>query len=176
MDLNHQIKELKVLMSGAIPKIVNIQLNLVDEPTTIHVDPTQIDQVVINLVQNASEAMPDGGRLTIQTGKEVLDNVSVRNVHGMKAGVYVTLTVSDTGRGMDAETLARIFEPFFTSKEKSPTRGAGLGLSVVQGIVEQHGGYINCESELGKGTQMKLYFPAFELPGKSLKKNTKLSR
>lgn len=176
MDLNHQIKELKVLLSGAIPKMVKIEFNLVDEPTTIHVDPGQIDQVIINLAQNASEAMPDGGRLTIQTGKEVLDNDSVRNVHGMKAGVYVTLTVSDTGRGMDAETLARIFEPFFTSKEKSSTRGAGLGLSVVQGIVEQHGGYINCESELGKGTQLKIYLPAVKLPRKSLKKTTPLSR
>ncbi len=170
MDLNRQIKELKVLISRAIPKMVNIKFNLTDEPTTIHVDPGQIDQVVINLVQNASEAMPDGGRLTIQTGKEVLDSEFVRNVHGMKAGVYVTLSVSDTGRGMDAETLARIFEPFFTSKEKSSIRGSGLGLSVVQGIVEQHGGYITCESELGKGTEIKLYFPAVEAPRKSGKK------
>ncbi len=170
MDLNRQIKELKALMSRTIPKIVNMKFNLTDESTTIHMDPTQIDQAIINLALNASEAMPDGGRLTIQTGKEVLDSEFVRNVHGMKAGAYVTLSVSDTGRGMDAETLARIFEPFFTSKEKSSTRGAGLGLSVVQGIVEQHGGYITCESELGKGTEIKLYFPAVEAPRKSGKK------
>jgi two-component system, cell cycle sensor histidine kinase and response regulator CckA len=133
-------------------------------------------QVVLNLAQNASEAMPDGGHITIQTGKEVLDNECVMNAQQIKAGAYVTLTVLDTGRGMDAETLCRIFEPFFSTKEKSSTRGSGLGLSVVKGIVEQHGGHITCESEPGKGTEIKLYFPAVEAPRKSAKKTRPKSR
>jgi two-component system cell cycle sensor histidine kinase/response regulator CckA len=176
IDLNQQIEGLMILMSHTVPKMVNIQFNLTDEPTTIHVDPTQIDQVVLNLAQNASEAMPDGGQLTIQTGKEVLENESVRNAQRIKAGAYVALSVSDTGSGMDAETLSRIFEPFFSTKEKSSTRGSGLGLSVVKGIVEQHGGHITCESELGKGTEIKLYFPAVEARQKSVKKTRPKSR
>ncbi|MGA8830932.1 MAG: ATP-binding protein, partial [Desulfomonilaceae bacterium] len=81
---------------------------------------------------------------------------------GVKPGKYVVLSLSDTGRGMDKETLARVFEPFFSTKQRGSTRGTGLGLSVVQGIVEKHGGYVTCKSEPGKGSQFRIYFPEID--------------
>ena len=124
----------------------------------------------MNLAINASDAMPDGGRLTIQTSDIELDDEYCRLRHGIKRGRYVMLCVSDTGRGMDEQTLARVFDPFFSTKEKGTTRGTGLGLSVVQGIVAQHDGHITCDSEPGKGTELKIYFPAVEPPQKSSRK------
>ena len=131
-------------------------------PVTIHADPNQIDQVVMDLAINASEAMPNGGRLKIATTTVSLDDEYCRLHHGAKPGNYVMLSIKDTGCGMDKKTRARIFDPFFSTKQRGSTRGTGLGLSVVQGIVQQHGGHVICESEPGKGTEFKIYFPAIE--------------
>jgi CheY-like chemotaxis protein len=104
--------------------------------------------------------MPVGGRIRIATKTVLLDDEYCNTHHGVKPGDYVTLSVSDNGIGMDKDTLAKVFEPFFSTKQKGTTRGTGLGLSVVLGIVKQHGGHITCESEPGKGTEFKVYFPA----------------
>ncbi len=162
LDLNDQIRQLLVLMPGALPQKIDLQIDLTNEPTVIHADPNQMDQMVMNLAVNAAEAMPDGGQLEIATKIVRLDDEYCRFHHGVKPGKYVGLHVSDNGRGMDAGTLSRIFEPFFSTKERGSTRGTGLGLSVVQGIVEKHGGHITCESEPGKGTEFRIYFPVVE--------------
>jgi len=164
LDLNHQINQLSTLISHTLPHVVQVDLDLIDGPTTIRADHGQIDQLVMNLAINASEAMPNGGRLKIATTKVSLDDEYCRTHYGSKPGGYVMLTVSDTGRGMDQEILVKIFDPFFSTKERGSTRGTGLGLSVVKGIVQQQGGHVTCESEPGKGTAVKVYFPAIEAP------------
>ncbi len=162
LDLNYQIRELIPLIYRTLPQVVKIDVDLTDSPVTIHADPNQIDQVVINLAINASEAMPNGGRLKIVTTTVALDKEYCQVHHGVKPGKYVMLSLSDTGLGMDKETLTKAFEPFFSTKQRGSTRGTGLGLSVVKGIVQQHHGHVICESEPGKGTEFKVYFPAIE--------------
>jgi PAS domain S-box-containing protein len=169
LELNHQISQLATLISQTLPHVVQVDLDLIDGPATICADHGQIDQLVMNLAINASEAMPIGGRLKIATATICLDDEYCRTHHGSKPGGYVMLTVSDTGRGMDQEILVRIFDPFFSTKERGSTRGTGLGLSVVKGIVQQQGGHVTCESEPGKGTTVKVYFPAVEAPLISVK-------
>ncbi len=162
LDLSHKIRELNPLLSRTLPPLVKIDLDLTHGPSTIHADPNQIDQVVMNLAINASEAMPDGGRLKIGITAVMLDDEYCLVHPGVEPGEYVILSLSDTGRGMDGKTLARIFEPFFSTKQRGSTRGTGLGLSVVRGIVEQQGGHVICESEAGKGSEFKIYFPAIQ--------------
>jgi signal transduction histidine kinase len=158
VNLNTVIENLLSFIGKILADHIDIEflpdLNL----KTTHVDYTQVEQVIINLCINARDAMPDGGRLTIETRNFVSNSVFQRNHPDMHAEEYVLLCVSDTGTGMSEETMAKIFEPFFTTKELG--KGTGLGLSMVHGIVGQHNGVIDVESVVDKGTTFKIYFPA----------------
>src|SRR5205085_9113745 len=125
-------------------------------------DPAQIEQVVLNLIVNARDAMPEGGNVTIRTVNSELDETFVRVHPGSRAGSYVSLAVADTGIGMDENVKARIFEPFFTTKGEN--QGTGLGLAIVYGVVKQTGAYIAVDSEINRGTTFTVYFPRLKVP------------
>lgn len=164
VDLNRRIDGLLDLMQRTLPKMIGIELDLANDLATFTADAAQIDQLVMNLAINSADAMPDGGRLVVATRNLILDDEYCISHPGAKAGLNVALSVSDSGRGMDQQTLQRIFDPFFTTKERDFRKGTGLGLSVVQGIVEQSGGHLTCESKLGQGTTFHICFPAADPP------------
>ncbi len=158
MNLNELIADLFELLPRLIGEHVEARFIPGKDLKTVRADPSQIEQVLLNLSVNASDAMPQGGMLVMETNNAYLDETYCASHANVQPGDYVVVSVSDTGRGMDAATLQRIFEPFFTTKEVG--KGTGLGLAVVHGIIQQHGGSINVYSEIGKGTTFKLYFPA----------------
>ncbi|MBU2548385.1 MAG: PAS domain S-box protein [Proteobacteria bacterium] len=160
VDLNEEVEQALRLLEHTIPKMVAIEFHPGDGLWTIQADPVQIEQTLLNLGGNAADAMPDGGRLVVETQNTVLDEEYARGHLGAGSGNYVLLTVSDTGAGMDKATQAKIFDPFFTTKEFG--KGTGLGLASVYGIVKGHGGYISCYSEIGRGTTFKIYIPSIE--------------
>jgi PAS domain S-box-containing protein len=162
LDLNAIVEGLEKLLSRLMGKDIVMATHCCENIGTVKADPSQIEQVIMNLVVNARDAMPDGGRLTIETANVELDANYARDHASVKPGPYVMLAVSDTGIGMDQKTQAHIFEPFYTTKGGS--RGTGLGLSTVYGIVKQSGGYIWVYSEPGKGTSFKVYLPRVEEP------------
>lgn len=160
VDVNAIVADMERLLRPLIGENVVLTAKLAPEAGYMRADAGQLEQVLMNLVVNAKDAMPQGGKLTIRTQNLVVDESHRRGQMFIRPGNYVMLSVSDTGMGMDKETQSRIFEPFFTTKEKG--KGTGLGLSTVYGIVKQSGGYVLVHSELGRGTTFHIYLPQVE--------------
>ncbi len=159
-DLNQEIVQVRSFLTRTIPKTISIELKLSDDLDPIQADRSQMSQVLMNLAINARDAMPDGGTLTIETSNVELNETYCRQHIEVDPGRYVLLAVSDTGSGMDNETLAHIYEPFFSTKEVG--KGTGLGLSTVYGVIKNHRGQIQCHSEPGQGTTFNIYLPAIQ--------------
>jgi nitrogen-specific signal transduction histidine kinase/ActR/RegA family two-component response regulator len=162
IDLNKLVSGLTIMLQRLIGEDIDLRLVLQPELGTVSADPGQIEQVIMNLVVNARDAMPKGGVLTIETNHVPLDEHYTNRHISVKPGAYIMLAVSDNGGGMDSATQARLFEPFFTTK--SAGRGTGLGLSTVFGIVKQSGGSVDVYSEVGRGTTVKVYLPRVDQP------------
>ncbi len=165
VDLNELIEGLLKMLKRIIGEDIEIITRLESNLLPVKADPGQVEQIVMNLAVNARDAMPNGGTLTLETASVELTKETAQIIPHGRPGLFVRLTVSDTGHGMDEETMSHIFEPFFTTK--GPAHGTGLGLSVVYGIVNQHGGWINCFSAPGEGTTFRIYFPAEEVAAQS---------
>ena len=166
MDLNQNVTETLSLLEKVIGSNIEIKTNLAANLTLVRADPTQVDQAIMNLCINARDAMPGGGRLTIETGNSVFDEKYCAMHTFARPGHYTMLAVTDTGTGMDAATLDRIFEPFFTTKETG--KGTGLGLATVYGIVSQHDGFLQVYSEVNVGTTFRIYLPITPTAEKAL--------
>jgi len=160
LDLNTLVKSAQKGLGRLIREDIRFEVRLAEGLWPIHMDPTQVDQVIMNLIVNARDAMETGGRLVVETANVRLDREFARNYPEIAAGDYVQLTVSDTGCGMSAETRQHIFEPFYTTKETG--KGTGLGLATVYGIVTQNRGLVLVESEAGAGATFKVLFPRSE--------------
>ena len=158
VNLNELVRNIEKMIRRLIHESIAMKLDLSREKDLVWVDPGQVEQVLINLVVNARDAMPEGGTITIRTNRKRLESPMSSRMGMIPEGEYVLLSVSDTGHGIDEETLSLIFEPFFTTKPEE--KGTGLGLSTVYGIVRQSDGYISLDTELNTGTVFTVYFPA----------------
>ena len=158
VDLNGKIVEMVKMVNRIIDNDIKVEIFSDESIEKIYADPVNLEQVIMNLVVNARDAMPSGGKITIRTGKVNKDDNALTFEEDDNEE-FVFFEISDTGTGMDKETLSRIFEPFFTTKARS--KGTGLGLSVVYGIINEHKGYIKADSTLGKGTSFKVFLPVF---------------
>ena len=162
--LNLEIVQIGKMLERTIPRMVEIRLDLAENLYFVNGDPVQINQLLMNLGSNASDAMPEGGSLVFQTENMTLNREGAKRLFNAAPGKYVLLTVSDTGHGMDKNTQEHIFDPFYTRKEVG--QGTGLGLSVVYGIVKSHDGFTICDSKPGDGTIFRIYLPALDSPVK----------
>jgi two-component system cell cycle sensor histidine kinase/response regulator CckA len=157
LDLNKCISEMHSFLASGMEEDIEFKIILNPDIDAIEGDVSQIGQVIMNLCINARDAMPRGGRLIVETDNVKIDDEFCRRNSNGRPGGYVLLEVTDTGIGMDAATVDRLFEPFFTTKDHG--KGTGLGLATVYGIVQQHGGFLNVYSDVGKGTTFRVYFP-----------------
>jgi PAS domain S-box-containing protein len=160
VDVNIVVRDMERLLRPLIGENIELSTRLAPELGRTRADAGQIEQVIMNLVVNSKDAMPTGGKITIQTANVDLDDDLRRECGYIRPGSYIMLSVSDNGHGMDEETQSRVFEPFFTTKEKG--KGTGLGLSTVYGIVKQSGGYVLTQSALGQGATFRIYLPRVE--------------
>jgi signal transduction histidine kinase len=161
LDLNQQVNELKTMLERLMKEDIGLQLELAPDLGIVHADPGNINQVITNLVLNARDAMPEGGLITIRTQMVQIDAAYRRRVpEAAREGLFVCLSIEDTGMGIPVDIREHIFEPFFTTKE--PGKGTGLGLSVVYGIVQSHRGWVTVESHLGRGSRFDIFLQPHE--------------
>lgn len=167
VDLNQEIKHVEKILQRTIPKMIDIKLDLEKNLNIINADPTQIEQILMNLAVNARDAMGDQGTIKIETKNITLDKEYCKNNLGVIPGDYVLLVLSDTGHGMEQEIVDKIFEPFFTTKELG--KGTGLGLSMVYGLIKKHHGHITCHSKPEQGSSFEILIPAMtgSAPGRA---------
>jgi two-component system cell cycle sensor histidine kinase/response regulator CckA len=166
IDINQVIQSFSKMLQRVLGEDIDFEFIPAGKIDSVEADPVQIEQIIMNLAVNSRDAMPRGGKLSVETRNCVLDEDYVRKHPYVKKGSYVLLMVSDTGVGMDEETLSKIFDPFFTTKIDG--EGTGLGLSMVYGITKQSGGHINVYSEINKGSTFKIYFPKVNEPAEKL--------
>jgi len=160
IQLKHLLSDIETMVRETFPKNIRLQKNVEAELWTVRGNATQIHQVLLNLCVNARDAMPGGGMLTLRAKNSQIEEAHAQRHPEVKSGPSVVITVADTGMGIAAEMLEEIFEPFFTTKE--PGKGTGLGLATVRGILKNHGGFVDVQSEVGKGTQFEVWLPAIE--------------
>ena len=160
LDLNKTVREMYALMRRLVDDDVVVDIDLASHPVYVHANRGQMEQILLNLVSNARDAMPQGGRLVISTSVRTVEREDARFREGPPRGPHAVLEVGDTGEGMDEQTLAHIFEPFFTTKQEG--RGTGIGLATVYGIVQRHDGHITVDSEVGEGTTFTIFIPMTE--------------
>jgi len=171
IDLSAVVNDSVKMLKRLVGETIEVETEFADPPPLTEADVGMIEQIILNLAVNARDAMPEGGRLTVRTGHRVMDEADAGRNPEASAGRFVYLSVTDSGCGMDKETQARIFEPFFTTKDVG--KGTGLGLSTVYGIVKQHHGWIEVDSEVGRGTTFTILFPAAEADSESTARITK---
>jgi len=177
VDVRHLLRDTINVVRETFPKNIRLEDDVPVNLAPIMADPTQVHQVILNLCVNARDAMPCGGTLRLMAQNCTLDEAAASKIEGASAGNWLVLHIEDTGTGIPDETLTRIWEPFFTTKEAG--RGTGLGLSTVRGIVESHKGFINLKTIEGSGTTFRVYFPATAVPalrGNVVSINTKTTR
>ena len=168
LNLHEVINDSLKLFEGVLNKKIGLKVNFAEQTPTIDGDPNQIEQIMMNLLVNARDAMPDGGLITITSRLIDVGGDRLNIPSYVEPGRYIMLSVSDTGTGISKEVINRIFDPFFTTKEKG--KGTGLGLATVYGIVKDHKGYISVQSDVGKGTTFEIYFPISGRPGQKVVK------
>jgi two-component system, cell cycle sensor histidine kinase and response regulator CckA len=174
VQMSHLFTEIQQIVQETFPKSIQFSTNIKSDLWAVVGDATHLHQVLMNLVVNARDAMPDGGNLSISAENVLIDEHYARMNLDAHIGSYTVITIADTGMGMAPEIVDRIFEPFFTTKEFG--KGTGLGLSTVRGIIKSHGGFVNVYSKVGRGTEFKVFLPAVEVTATSLADNMELPK